>query len=259
MSITAEEFDDYDAEHDEGGLSGFYVLAIFLALLGAFLVIVYFAYQKGMTDATLADADLPVVAADPRPVREEVPLAIGGTERKEVYDRIEGVTPTSVVADARPDRDPMEGFASAQDAARPAANTAPAAPIVAAAAPEPAAAKPAARPATATPKPAAPKPAAAKPAAPVAAAAPSAAPVVGTHVVQVGAFGSNDEAMRFYESLSGKMGGMVSAKSPDIQVADVKGRTYHRLRLAPFGSKADANEYCAGLKAKGQDCLVKGV
>ena len=259
MSITAEEFDDYDAEHDEGGLSGFYVLAIFLALLGAFLVIVYFAYQKGMSDATLADADLPVVAADPRPVREEVPLAIGGTERREVYDRIEGVTPTSVVADARPDRDPMEGFASAPDAARPAESETPvAAATVTAALAEPTATGPAAAKPKATSEPSAPA------AATVAAAKPdpkpaAAAPIKGTHVVQVGAFGSNDEAMRFYQTLSDKMGGFVADKSPDVQVAEVKGRTYHRLRLAPFGSKSDANEYCAGLKAKGQDCLVKGV
>ena len=254
MSVTAEEFDDY--EYEEGGLSGFYVLAIFLALLGAFTVVVYFAYQRGAASAVMADADLPVVAADPRPVREEVPLVTATTERREVYDQLSGVTPTAVVADAKPDRDPLEGYASAPAApaeatpARtkpaPAASPAPAEPAapvtVAAAKPTPAPAKPEPKPAVAAPTPA---------------AAPAAGP--GTHVVQVGAFGSDDEAMRFYRTLSTKMGGMVAEKAPDIQVAEVKGTTYHRLRLAPFTSYSAANEYCAGLKAKGQDCLVKGV
>ena len=266
MSITAEEFDGFEGEYDEGGLSGFYVLAIFLALMAAFLVIVYFAYERGKASATLADADLPVVAADPRPVREEVPLAMGGSERREVYDRIEGVTPTAVIADARPGRDPMEGFdaapAALPPADAPAARSEPRAaePVVAASQPaRTPATRPAAEPAPAA-KPAAPvvvAEATPAPAAPAPARAEAAAP--GTHVVQVGAFGSNAEAMRFYETLSGKLGTYVSEQRPDVQVAEVKGTTYHRLRLAPFASYGAANEYCAGLKAKGQDCLVKGV
>ena len=257
MSITAEEFDDFD-DHDEGGLSGFYVLAIFLTLLAAFLVVVYFAYQRGAASVTMADADLPVVAADPRPIKEEVPLTMGTTERREVYDQLAGVAPTTVIADTRPGRDPMDGYASGPTApAAPATTRTPAeapasAPVVAAAAePEP------------KPAPVAAKP---KPAAPVVAAAPTPAPtpapaaaVPGTHVVQVGAFGSNDEAMRFYQTLGGKMGALVTEKSPDVQVAEVKGKTYHRLRLAPFSSYSAANDYCTSLKGKGQDCLVKGV
>ena len=255
MSITAEEFDDDYADYEEGGLSGFYVLAIFLALLGAFTVVVYFAYQRGAASAMMADADLPVVAADPRPVKEAVPL-VAASERREVYDRIDGVTPTAVIADARPDRDPLEGYASAPTAA--------AKPAPAPARAEPAAAKPAAAagaPTRPDPKPAATVAAAKPKPAPVVAApaaAPS-APAPGTHVVQVGAFGSTDEAMRFYETLGTKMGGLVTAKSPDVQVAEVKGKTYHRLRLAPFASYGAADAYCADLKAKGQDCLVKGV
>ena len=260
MSITAEEFDDYE-DHDEGGLSGFYVLAIFLTLLAAFLVIIYFAYQRGAASVTMADADLPVVAADPRPIKEEVPLAMGTTERREVYDQLAGVAPTTVVADTKPGRDPMDGYASASAPAvsEPAVSTpaeAKPAPVVAAAKPEP---KPA--PVATRPKPEPAVVAAAPTPAPAAVAAAPAAPAAasGTHVVQVGAFGSNDEAMRFYQTLGGKMGTLVTGKSPDVQVATVKGTTYHRLRLAPFTSYSAANEYCASLKGKGQDCLVKGV
>ena len=253
MSITAEEFDDFE-DHDEGGLSGFYVLAIFLTLLAAFLVVVYFAYQRGAASVTMADADLPVVAADPRPIKEEVPLAMGTTERREVYDQLAGVAPTTVVADTRPGRDPMDGYASAQAASAAPATRTPAEPkpaaVAAATMPEP---KPAAVSAKPEPKPAV------VAAAPTTAPTPAAAALAGTHVVQDGAFGSNDEAMRFYRTLGGRMGALVTEKSPDVQVAEVKGKTYHRLRLAPFTSYGAANDYCASLKGKGQDCLVKGV
>ena len=81
----------------------------------------------------------------------------------------------------------------------------------------------------------------------------------GTHVVQVGAFPSNETALDYFDRLSSRMAAMLSGKLPDIQVAQVNGRTYHRLRIGPFLSKAEADRYCADLKSRGQDCLVRGV
>ena len=257
--MTADTIDDFDAGFDdgeEGGLSGFYVLAIFLAILAAFLVVVWFAYQKGL--AMGAEDRLPVVAADPRPVREEVPVALGAENpRQEVYERLEGVSPTTVIADANPARDPMEGFETTPGT--PAADTG------TSAAATPAAERPAPAPAQAPIEEPAPRLAeapAATPApvpAPAPAPAAAAAPAVGTHVVQVGAFGSDEEALRFFGTLTGKHGAFVGDKAPDIQRAEVKGKTYHRLRLAPFASKTAAQGYCTELKAKGQDCLVRPV
>ena len=286
MTMTADQIDDFDAGFDdgeEGGLSGFYVLAIFLAIVAAFLVIVWFAYQKGL--ATGAEGSLPVVAADPRPVREEVPVALGTENPRErvVYDRTRGVSPTSVIAEANPAADPMEGFdtrtgartgtnatntgtgtgtgtgastgtdrnagvggASARDDRAAAPNRAS----------TPAPQAPAATARTEAVKPAQPTAQAQAPA-PATTTVRTAAP--GTHVVQVGAFGSDEEALRFFATLSGKHGAFVGDKSPDVQRADVKGKTYHRLRLAPFASKAAAQDYCTELKGKGQDCLVRPV
>ncbi|MBB4657715.1 SPOR domain-containing protein [Parvularcula dongshanensis] len=266
MSVTADQFDDAYDDGEEGGLSGFYVLAIFLALLAVFAVVVYFAYQRGLANARLMDSDLPVVAANPAPVREDVPLTTE-TSRREVYDRLEGVTPTTVVADADPKRDPLEGYdqapaatAPAEAKPEPAVRTAEATPAPVATAPatqkpapakvEPvkvAEAKPEPKPAAATPMPAKPAP------------APAPAAAKGTHVVQVGAFGSDAEATRFFDTLSSKYGSFVSSKSPDIQVAEVKGTTYHRLRIGPFTSKSEAQSYCNDLKGRGQDCLVRGL
>ena len=192
-----------------------------------------------------------MVAADPRPVREEVPVALGTENpRQEVYDRLEGVSPTAVIADANPARDPMEGFETTASGTAPTRATREEAP----AEPAPAAASVAATPAA--PREAAPVVAAAPEPAPTPAAAPAAP---GTHVVQVGAFGSDEEALRFFTTLSGTHGAFVGDKAPDIQRADVNGRTYHRLRLAPFASKAAAQDYCAQLKGRGQDCLVRAV
>lgn len=258
MTMTADTIDDFDEGFDdgeEGGLSGFYVLAIFLGILAAFLVIVWFAYQKGLATGAAEDG-LPVVAADPRPVREEVPVALGTQNPREsvVYERAEGVSPTTVIAEADPARDPMDGFDTTASAATPMPTASEEAPITAS---RPDEARTPAAPAAPT-EPAPVVTVAATPA-PAASTPPAATTTAGTHVVQVGAFGSDEEARRFFSTLSGKHGAFVGEKRPDIQRADVGGKTYHRLRLAPFGSKADAQGYCAELKAKGQDCLVRAV
>ena len=275
MSVTADlaDFDDGFDDGEEGGLSGFYVLAIFLALLGAFLIIVMFAYQKGVATGALADDQLPVIAADPVPAREEVPLVSDASPRREVYDRLEGNAGTVVVADTGSTRDPLDGYASAPTAAQLPAPTSATpttqAPVrtqePVATAPKPevrtAAATPAPAPVKAEPKSAATtEPAASKPQpAPAAVSTTVASATSGSHVVQVGAFGSNDEALRYYDTLSGKLGQLVAAKSPDVQSADVNGKTYHRLRLGPFETKDAANGYCSDLKTKGQDCLVRSL
>lgn len=260
MSITADEFDEGFDDQDEGGLSGFYVLAIFLILLAAFGVIVYFAYQKGLATAQASDDALPVVAADPSPIREEVPLAMRDDRRDEVYDRLEGVTPTTVIAEVDADRDPLDGFdqTTTRQTTTRTASQATGQPDAAAPEPEPVAATPAPEPEpvpvrVASTRPVTPDPVAAQPEAEPAIASAA------THVVQVGAFGSNDEAMGFYKSLSTKHGDLVASRSPDVQSAEVKGTTYHRLRLGPFTSKADASGYCDDLKANGQDCFVKAL
>ncbi|WP_156032266.1 SPOR domain-containing protein [Parvularcula oceani] len=268
MSTTVEEFDDEYDDGEEGGLSGFYILVIFLILLAAFIAIVFFAYQKGLAEGRADDGSLPVVAADPTPVREEVPLATSENPRREVYDRLEGNSPTIVVADADPARDPLEGFEQAPQAERsapgaesepePAATPARTEPVRPAPEPEAeeveiaaveAAAEVEEEPAAVTPEPA-PRP---EP------AAQQTGVTTGTHVVQVGAFGSDEEAMTFYDRLSGRLGSMVSGKTPDIQTAVVNGRNYHRLRLGPFDSKSAAQSYCNDLKGQGQDCLVRSL
>ncbi len=267
MTTASEAIDENYDDEDEGGLSGFWILIIFLVVLAAFAGIVYIAYQKGMHAMAASEQDLPVVAADPTPVREEVALDPVEPARQEVFDELNDTTPTRVVADIDPAADPLANFdASGAGAVAPssalpvqiaeASPTLPAtpAPVVRTQPrPQPRAEAPAPQPAV-TPAPR-PQVAAAAPTPRPSTSAPAAGR--GTHVVQVGAFGSNAEAMEQYGALVQKHGNLVGNHAPDVQEAVVKGRTYHRLRLAGFGDRSAADAACQRLSAAGTDCFVK--
>lgn len=278
MSSTAASMNDF-VDDEEGGLSGFTILAILVTLIVVFSLVVWYAYQQGKASAA-ATAELPQVAANPSPVAEDVPLdATRDGGRQEVYDRVSGSVETRVVTQENPGRDPLDGYGGA-----PASMTPREAPATATS--EPAREDPVVAAITQNEEPARTvqppsrnpraqtetQPAQRQPvrvtevgtAATTAATAQTparAAPaaMTGTHVVQVGAFDSNSAALDFFDGLSRRLGTTVSSKLPDIQVAEVNGRTYHRLRIGPFTSKAEADRYCADLKTRGQDCLVRGV
>jgi cell division protein FtsN len=244
-----------------------------------FALVVYYAYRQGMATGIASSETLPAVTADPRPIAEDVPLtADRDGARQEVQDLLAGNSTPRVVTAEDPARDALDGYSGAPTsmrrepvrqetvAERPASTD-----TVATAereASEPPRRKPAAssaatevaqRPVRQEPVRAAQATPAVQPAQQPVTTAAGPTMAGATHVVQVGAFDSNKAALDYFDGLSGKMGGLVSSKMPDIQVADVKGRTYHRLRIGPFTSKSDADAYCRSLKAKGQDCLVRGV
>ncbi|MEL6212489.1 MAG: SPOR domain-containing protein [Pseudomonadota bacterium] len=83
-------------------------------------------------------------------------------------------------------------------------------------------------------------------------------PLAGSHLVQVAAFRSEEEADAFWRGMSGKLGGYLDGKAKNIEVADLGDRgIYYRLRIGPFASSGDASSYCAGLKERGQDCIPR--
>jgi cell division protein FtsN len=274
MSDTAAVDEGYDDLDDEGGLSGFWILIIFLVVLATFAGIVWVAYQKGLS-GNVAEADLPVVAADPAPTREEVALAPVEDGRPEVFDELNDTTPTRVVADADPAEDPLEDYleggegtpvdvptsADVQTAAGTAAPTPASTPTTTASNSNQVASQPQ-RTADATPartepvrtEPARTEPA---PAATTARTTPATNAPAGSFAVQVGAFGSRDEAMEFYGALMQRIGPLVGDQSPYVQTATVKGRTYHRLWLGAFADQSAAQSYCQQLSARGQDCYVQ--
>jgi cell division septation protein DedD len=82
-----EEFDD----EDERGLSGFAVLLIGLVMIGAFISVVWIAYQQGMRRNPDGGAEsTPYVAADPEPIKIESANEGAPAENREVYDVFDG-------------------------------------------------------------------------------------------------------------------------------------------------------------------------
>ena len=120
-----------------------------------------------------------------------------------------------------------------------------------AAADQPAAAEPGPQPdsaPTAQPEPRAPAAPATQPAPPASAslAAPAAAtPDSGSWVVQLGSFGSRDNAERLAEELRGKR------YQSFVTRLDADGRTLHRVRVGPGGAREEADRLIERLRADG--------
>lgn len=277
-----EEYDEFDEEDDgERGLSGLVVLLMGIVMLGAFASVVWIAYQQGVKTAD-ARGGAPYVAADPEPLKiENNATAATDDPERSVYDRLDGEATDQVETLAaapeepvtRTSDDPIAAIASNNGTAEEGAGVVDDAvadriATLAAAddelAEEPAA-TPAPTPRATTPTQAAstqttePLPAASQPALPAAPSPVEAGDALsGTHLVQVGAFGSQNEADTNFSRMQTKFGELFSGKGSDVERADLGAKgVFFRLRIGPFASSADAKTFCEGLKSRGQDCLVK--
>ncbi|MEX6634599.1 SPOR domain-containing protein [Hyphococcus lacteus] len=270
-----QEYDEFD-DDDDRGLSGLVVLIMGIVMIGAFVSVVWISYNQGMKAGREGGAaEMPYVAADPEPIKIETADNSETVADREVYDALDGNDPEPVTTLAEGPEEPVTrnvedtiGALASQaettttditdevedrlaslkqeDAATLGPETAP------------------------TPKPkdtarnTAPATVSVTPATTASNVRPasrnSAAASGGTHVVQVGAFRSNDEAMAQWSRLQTKLDGYLDGKSPDVERADLGDRgVYHRLRIGPFSSSDAAKTYCAGLKERGQDCLIKAL
>ena len=260
-----QEYDEFDDDDEDRGLSGFAVLIMGIVMIGAFVSVVWIAYKQGMKVGGDAAIEAPYVAADPDPIKIETADNSATVEDREVYDALDGQndgpvttladgpeepvdrtaedTIGSLAADAEAAASDMSGEVEdrladleAQDNAV-LGNDDPADdPVIDTPAPETTSVASNVRPASRG----------------------TGAALSGSHVVQVGAFRSNDEAMAQWARLQSRLDDYVSGKSPDVEVADLGDRgVYHRLRIGPFSSSDEANTYCSGLKERGQDCLIK--
>jgi cell division protein FtsN len=119
-------------------------------------------------------------------------------------------------------------------------------------APPPTAQAPKAQP----PPPAAPKAVPAKSAA-APAFTPAPAVVKGAAVVQIGAYLSEAQAEDAWRRVAGLMGGESTGRGRHIEPVDANGVTRYRSQFTGFATRADAAAFCATLKAKGQDCIIK--
>jgi len=79
---------------------------------------------------------------------------------------------------------------------------------------------------------------------------------VGTHLVQLGAFSSPEGAKRAWGILSAQNAELNSFEYASSRI-NVKGRTLYRLAAIGFGNQRSAEAMCAGIKAKGGNCIVR--
>lgn len=264
-----QEYDEFDDDEEDRGLSGFAVLIMGIVMIGAFVSVVWIAYKQGMKVGRDGGAiETPYVAADPEPIKIETAEDGTPVADREVYDAIDGGAGEPVTTLAEGPEEPVSRTAEdtigslAAEAEQAAADVSDEVETRLADLQAEDAVALDNNPTAEEPRDTAPPTVSVKPSVPAAPAASTTAGNArsGTHVVQVGAFRSNDEAMAQWGRMQTKLGDFLSGKGPDVEVADLGDRgVYHRLRIGPFSSADAAKTYCADLKERGQDCLIKAL
>jgi hypothetical protein len=77
-------------------------------------------------------------------------------------------------------------------------------------------------------------------------------------VVQIGAFSSAALSDQGYADVSRIMAGQMAGKAKHVMTVDHEGATLFRTWVSGFGSRAQAQAFCAALKARSKPCFVKG-
>ncbi|WP_375207354.1 SPOR domain-containing protein [Hyphococcus sp.] len=267
-----QEYDEFDDDEEDRGLSGFAVLIMGIVMIGAFVSVVWIAYKQGMKVGRDGGAiETPYVAADPEPIKIETAEDGTPVAEREVYDAIDGEAGEPVTTLAEGPEEPVSRTsddtigALAAEAEEAAADMSDEVETRLADLQAEDAEVLDNNPTEEEPRDSAPET--------VSVTTPSVSPApsstastssagnarAGTHVVQVGAFRSNNEATTQWARMQSKLGDYLDGKSYDIEEAVVNGTEYHRLRVGPFQSSDAAKTYCAGLKERGQDCLIKSL
>lgn len=92
----------------------------------------------------------------------------------------------------------------------------------------------------------------------VAAAEPARSAAAGSGpMAQLSSQPSEEEARRDFAKLQKKFPDLLGRRSLDIQHADVRGKTYYRVRVGPFADRGQVHEFCDRFRgAGGKDCIV---
>jgi hypothetical protein len=189
---------------------------------------------------------IPVVTADPRPIREKPAnpggMKIDGAEN----DVFSGGSDTDGAKLAPAPEAPDTKALRAADAPKPVAVQAPA-PVAAAAPP------PVTKPAVVASVP--PKPAAAAKA-PI--AVEDAHPAAAGHspMVQLAALTSEDAARAEWAQLAKKMPELLNGKQPNYSRIERDGHAFWRVRTSGFADVTQARAFCDHVRAKGTGCSV---
>ncbi len=240
-------------------------LAIFAGVIGGALLLLIGVWSfSGHRHA----GGVPVIEADSRPLRVK-PVNPGGMQVEGANDSIMSGEADGKASMAPPPETPAPQALKAEEQ--------PAAPPPPVAAPAPA---PAQAPLALTP-PEPPKPAAMTEAAPTRTAplpTPPSAPArqevtasiakpaqapsqlgmatTGVSMVQLAAVESEAAAKTEWQRLAHKYGDLLGGRTPTISKIEHGGKTFWRLRTGGFADVAQAEQFCARVKAKGGGCSV---
>ncbi len=76
--------------------------------------------------------------------------------------------------------------------------------------------------------------------------------------MQIGAYSSSALADKGWSDLAKAFPAPMSGKSKRVEPLERDGKTLYRTSVSGWGSKAQAEAFCAQMKAAGRACLVKG-
>lgn len=83
-------------------------------------------------------------------------------------------------------------------------------------------------------------------------------PATGSHLVQLGAFSTTQNAQAAWGKLSARYG-VLNGYSAGSSIATVNGKQFTRLTVSGFGNAASAHATCNQIKAQGGACFVRSV
>ena len=92
---------------------------------------------------------------------------------------------------------------------------------------------------------------------PLAAAPPATAPIAGEPLVQIGAFSSAALAQKGWSDVAALLPTRMAGRTAKVEKADRDGKVFYRSLVGGFGSAAQAQSFCAALKAAGKSCIVR--
>jgi hypothetical protein len=232
-------------------------LVLSLLILGAIGGGVFFLYRGGIRGTN--DAPRPVGApiGDVRtlaPAQAQAPDAAAGLSiyKDTSADASPGTTPPAPAFAAPPESPTPRPQAAASVAAPSPPPTALAKPVVA----------PVAPPARAALKPSdeSDSVAANPPVGPPSAAEPATRPMDtggGPAVVQIGAFASESQADKGWDSAAGIAPGAMAGKGKKVEAVSRSGETFYRTSITGFSNRAEAKALCDKLEAAGRTCFVR--
>lgn len=223
-----------------------------IMLIGGFLFLLLLAFiiMKLFAGGTRDRDQTPRILADAEPYKE-VPLERGGVETpnqdKEIYDVLNGTASEVEVSTLPPAETPMS-VPKPTEAAKPAAN------VVIKETGSNGTSTPTQTQVEKTPRVKTPISTAKHPSAPTTSGTSS----DGNYFVQVASLRSESEANALWDKLAANMGDVIrTSHYADVKRVDLSERgIYYRLRVGGLSDKDAAQNMCAQLKSRGQDCII---